>query len=414
MPSISKKKLKVQLVFWLLCILISLLIGLASAAFLLSLDWVTQERIRHSQWIYFLPLAGFAIGYVYHYWGESFNKGNNHLIDEFHLPQKGIPVKMGVFIFGSTLLTHLVGGSAGREGTAMQMGGAIAYPFRRYLAFIPNASSFLLVIGISAGFAAVFGTPWAATLFALEVIWVGKKWYKYILPSIVAAFMAHESCLFFGAEHTLFPKPSLPNFTFSIILGMAAAAVLFGLTARLFTFSLDLVQTKIKRLIAYPPFRPAAGGLILLALFLIFNLQEFAGLGMQGILQAFDYTQSFEQAALKLAITALTLGSGFKGGEVTPLFFIGASLGSALSLFLPLPVIFLAAMGFVAVFSGASNAPLACAIMGMELFGWQLGLCFLSINLIGYFFAGETGIYSAQKTLIPKIKVPLLMQVFSK
>lgn len=398
---------KTQLLFWCICLLSSILIGLSASVFLQSLDWVTQERLKHPQWIFGLPIAGLIIGICYHHWGQSIQKGNNLLLDEFHIPKKGIPLRMGAFIFGSTLLTHLVGGSAGREGTAVQMGGAIAYPFKRYLKTIPHASNLLIVIGISAGFSAVFGTPWAASLFALEVIWVGKQWYKYCLPAILAAFVAHYSCLFFGASHTHFVQPNIPQFTLSFWFWLAVAAILFGITAKLFTVSTHWVQTVFKKWIDYPPFRPAFGGIILLVLYFIFDIKTYLGLGVPGILASFDFAQGIEQAIIKIALTALTLGSGFKGGEVTPLFFIGASFGSALSAWLPLPLVLLSALGFVAVFSGASNAPLACAVMGMELFGWQLGLLFLLCNLIGYFFSEKDGIYASQKTLIPKIELPL-------
>ncbi len=400
-------KVKAAVSFWLVCIFVSLLIGLASSLFLQSLDWVTKQRIRNDDWLYLLPLAGLLIGYVYHRWGQTITKGNNLLLDEFHVPQGGIPFKMSVFIFGSTLLTHLVGGSAGREGTAVQMGGAIAHPFKNFIKSNYYPTNILIVIGISAGFAAVFGTPWAATIFALEVIWVGKSWYKYLLPSVVSAFVAHSSCMFFGSNHTEYSKPILPAISFTTLLWIVPAAIGFGLTARLFTSTVHLVQTLFKKQVGYPPLRPAIGGLIILMFALVFNLKTYLGLGIPSILDSFEYAQGYEVWLFKLGLTALTLGCGFKGGEVTPLFFIGATLGSALSLWLPLPVSFLAAIGFVAVFAGAANTPISCAVMGMELFGIEMGIYILLCSIIAYYFSGKQGIYSSQKLLIPKIELPL-------
>jgi H+/Cl- antiporter ClcA len=400
-------KVKAAVSFWLVCIFVSLLIGLASSLFLQSLDWVTEQRIRNDNWLLLLPLAGFLIGYVYNKWGQTITKGNNLLLDEFHVPQGGIPFKMSVFIFGSTLLTHLVGGSAGREGTAVQMGGAIAHPFKHFLTANSYPAKFLIVIGISAGFAAVFGTPWAATIFALEVIWVGKSWYKYLLPSVVSAFVAHYSCLFFGSNHTEYIKPILPAISITTFLWIVPAAIGFGLTARLFTSTVHLVQTLFKKQVGYPPLRPAVGGVIILIFALLLNLKPYLGLGIPSILDSFEYAQSYEVWLLKLGLTALTLGCGFKGGEVTPLFFIGATLGSALSLWLPLPVSFLAATGFVAVFAGAANTPISCAVLGMELFGIDMGIYILLCSIIAYYFSGKQGIYASQKLLIPKIDLPL-------
>lgn len=400
-------KIKAAVSFWLVCIFVSALIGLASSVFLQSLYWVTKQRIENDNWLNLLPLAGLLIGYVYHKWGKTITKGNNLLLDEFHVPKGGIPFKMSVFIFGSTLLTHLVGGSAGREGTAVQMGGAIAHPFKHFLKANSYPAKFLIVIGISAGFASVFGTPWAATIFALEVIWVGKSWYKYLLPSLVSAFVAHHSCLFFGSNHTEYLNPILPAISFTNFLWIILAAISFGLTARLFTSTVHLVQTLFKKHVSYPPLRPAIGGVIILLFTLVFNLKPYLGLGIQSILDSFEYAQSYEVWLLKLGLTALTLGCGFKGGEVTPLFFIGATLGSALSLWLPLPVSFLAATGFVAVFAGAANTPISCAVLGMELFGIEMGIYILLCSIIAYYFSGKQGIYAAQKLLIPKIDLPL-------
>jgi len=302
-------------------------------------------------------------------------------------------------VYIGTILTHLFGGSAGREGTAVQIGGAIAELFTKWLKINLNSDDrkIILIIGISAGFASVFGTPWAGAVFALEIFIVGKMRYKAILPAFATAFIADFVCHAWNVAHTDYPTISYQTIS-AINIGWAIlASALFGLAAFLFTKMAHFCQNLFNRFITFPPIRPVVGGIVIVLAVWLMGTTKFIGLGIPTIIESFSAQQEINVFLLKIIFTTFTLGAGFKGGEVTPLFFIGATLGSALVWFVPLPLPLLTGMGFVAVFAGATNAPLACFIMGVELFGWQSAPYLATACLIAYLFSGKMGVYSSQK-----------------
>ena len=380
----------------LICVLIGVFSGSASALFLVSLDWVTQFR-EHNNWIiWLLPIGGLAIGLLYHYYGKDVVKGNNLLLEEYEIPRKTIPLKMAPMVLIGTLITHLFGGSAGREGTAVQMSGAIADQFTGLFNLNNSDRKTLIILGISAGFASVFGTPLAGALFALEVLYFSKINFKSIVFSFLAAYVAYFTVDFWHVKHTLYTIPVLPamtiiNFGWIIIVG-----VLFGLTAMLFSRTTHFWGRLFSKTIPYAPLRPFVGGLILAVVIYFIGTTKYIGLGIPTIVESFSATNKWYDFLLKILFTGFTLGAGFKGGEVTPLFFIGATLGSALSLLVPLPIALLAGMGFVAVFSGATHTPIACTIMGMELFGMESGMFIAIACIVAYFSSGSVGIYNSQ------------------
>lgn len=382
---------------WLvIAFIISVFIGSSVAFFLLSLESVTEFRESNLWIIWLLPIAGLIIGLSYHYLGNAVVKGNNLLLEEFNSPQQIIPFKMAPLVLFGTLLTHLCGGSAGREGTAVQMGGAIADQFTKLFKLSDADRKLILIMGISGGFAAVFGTPIAGAIFALEIMVVGRMRYETLLPSIIASVASNYICLLWGVHHTSYVIPEVPNMDGLNLLVTVFAGILFGLTALWFSKSIHFVSAFSSKIISYPPFRPFIGG-IFIALFVFFmGSTKFIGLGIPTIVEAFQVSLPVSDFAIKLLITAFTLGVGFKGGEVTPLFFVGATLGSALFTFLPLPVALLAGMGFVAVFSGATNTPIACTFMGIELFGAESAVYIALACFVAYLFSGHTGIYSSQ------------------
>ncbi|WP_421942226.1 voltage-gated chloride channel family protein [Pedobacter sp.] len=407
LPSYQFLKIEFGVLFlntlkWLLLAsLLGSLIGSASAFFLESLNWVTQWRESHLWIIYFLPIAGLLIGLTYYYYGKDVVKGNNLLIEELQRPKQVIPLVMAPLIYVATVVTHLFGGSAGREGTAVQIGGALADQFTKLFKFKPRDRKIILICGISAGFASVFGTPLAGAVFGLEVFVVGSLVYSAILPAFITAVMAHYVCLAWGVGHTHYSIGTVPALNTLNILFALAGGIVFGWVARSFSalnHSLSNLFSKIK----YPPFRPLIGGIILVAIICLMGTTKYIGLGIPTISASFTERQAYYVFAIKLMLTALTLSAGFKGGEVTPLFFIGASLGSFLSLFIPLPLGLLAGMGFVAVFAGAANTPLACILMGIELFGAESGIYIALACVTAYLFSGHTGIYSAQRIGSPK------------
>lgn len=382
--------------------IIGLLAGSASAIFLIALDWATQTRESNLWIIALLPLGGLVIGFVYHYFGKSVVKGNNQILEEFHSPKDIIPLKMAPLVLLSTVVTHLFGGSAGREGTAIQMGGAIADQFTKLFKLKSEDRRIILVMGVSAGFASIFGTPLAGAVFALEVFVIGRMRYEYILPSFLVAIFANEAAHLWPIHHTHYSVPMVPELWAPELLWAVLAGICFGLAGMLFSNATHFWGGLFKKSIKYPPLRPFIGGIVIAIAVWALGTTRWIGLGVPVIVESFDMQLGFNDFALKILFTSFTLGAGFKGGEVTPLFFTGATLGSALALFIPLPIALLAGMGFVAVFAGATNTPIACTLMGIELFGAEAGV-FIGIACVtAYLFSGHSGIYGEQIIGSPK------------
>jgi H+/Cl- antiporter ClcA len=383
----------------LLASLVGALAGTASAGFLVSLEWVTTWRALHPWALALLPLGGLLVGLAYHRFGNRVVKGNNLILDEIHAPSEVIPLRLVPLVLGGTLLTHLLGGSAGREGTAVQMGGALADQLARWLP--RRERPLLLIAGMSAGFASVFGTPLAGAVFGLEVLVLGSLRYEAILPSFLAAVVADVVTRAWGVGHTQYPELAAVPLTATGLGCTLLAGALFGLAARSFATLTHAISRQFARL-AYAPLRPVVGGILVATAMWALGTPRYEGLGVPVIVEAFQHPLGIQDFALKLALTALTLGAGFKGGEVTPLFFMGAALGSALAPVVPLPVALLAGMGFVGVFAGAANTPLACLLMGLELFGIHAGIYLGLACVVAYLFSGHSGIYTAQRVGHPK------------
>jgi H+/Cl- antiporter ClcA len=387
------------LFIWLgLGTLVGILAGSASAGFLALLDWATQTRDAHLWLLAFLPLAGFGIGYIYHHYGANSVKGNNLLLEELYRSNNPIPLRMTPLVLFGTIFTHLFGGSAGREGTAVQMGGSLADQLTKWFSLDAEQRRIILICGVAGGFASVFGTPLAGAIFSLEWMLNRKFRPKSVFPAFWAAIVAHWVCeLGWGIGHTAYSIPEIAPHTLTNLLWIIPAGIAFGLAARLFAETGHGVGEVFKKHIAYPPFRPVIGGILVVLLVYITDAYTYIGLGVPRIVEAFEAPLPWYDFLAKTGLTGLTLGSGFKGGEVTPLFFTGATLGNALSMWIPLPLALLAGCGFVGVFSGATNTPMACTVMGMELFGYESGI-FLGLScLIAFFFSGKGSIYSAQQ-----------------
>lgn len=383
---------------WLaLSTLVGLLAGSASALFLVTLDAVTGYREAHRWMVWLLPLAGFAVGWVYLQIGQSVEAGNNLLIDEIHDPQKVVPLRMAPLILVSTVISHLFGASVGREGTAVQMGGALADQLTRLFKLDTEARRILLMAGIAAGFASVFGTPLAGAVFALEVLAIGRLRYDALLACSIAAIVGDQTTLLWGVQHTPYAAGAIPALGLWGLTATLIAGGVFGVTGMLFATGAHRLSAFMKQHVPYAPMRPLIGGVFIAAALWFLGAWRYAGLGVPAIAEAFTQPLAPWDFLGKMGFTIAALGTGFKGGEVTPLFFIGATLGNALAPLLHLPFALVAALGFVAVFAGAANTPLACTLMAVELFGADIGVHALVACVISYLFSGHSGIYKSQR-----------------
>ncbi len=337
-----------------------------------------------------LPVAGFVSGWLYLRYGRDIERGNALLIDEVHDPKRTLPLRMAPMVLIGTLMTHLFGGSAGREGAAVQMAASLTDQLSKGLNFTAEDRRVLLMAGMSAGFASVFGTPLAGAVFGLEIFTIGKVRYEALFTCMVAAIVGHETALALGTHHTLYPViSSVPVFSLPVFVSCLIAGLCFGGIGMLFSWGVHIMGDLLSKWVSYAPLRPVVGGMVLAGFAFVLPLGPYLGLGIPNIKAAFFISLPWWAFLAKTGTTILTLGSGFKGGEVTPLFFIGASLGNTLSSFLPMSLPVLTALGFVGVFSGAANVPLTGALMAMELFGTPIGIaafmvCVVSAILFGY------------------------------
>ena len=400
-------------------------IGAACALFLWSLEQVTRMRYQHPDLLFFLPLAGMAVAGLYLRFGKSVEGGNNLIMEQIHEPGGGVPSRMAPLILVGTVVTHLFGGSAGREGTAVQMGGSIASTFGRLLRLNAHDVRVLLMAGIAGGFGAVFGTPLAGAVFAMEVLSVGRMSYEALIPCLIAGIVGDQACAALGIRHTVYQITSVfatahtPQLDPMLLGKVALAALAFGLASVLFAELQHSLQHLFKAAIRWPLLRPAIGGVIIIGLVYLFGTRDYLGLGVNSsdphavtILSCFRPDGATDWSWWwKILFTAVTLSCGFKGGEVTPLFFIGAALGNVSARFLdaaPQTDLF-AGLGFIAVFAGATNTPLACTIMGIELFGSHAVVYMAVACYLSYLFSGHTGVYLSQRIAVPKTASPFLV-----
>lgn len=398
----NQKNLKHYLKWTVLSALSGLFAGVGAAVFLILLDIATIYRENNLWIIGGLPIAGFIIGWVYHNFAQETAQGHNLILDEIHNPQKIIPLRMAPLALFGTLITHLFGGSAGREGTSVQMGATFSDQLSRFFKVESAERKILLVAGAGAGFGAAIGTPWAGVIFGMEIINIGRLRLFAWFECLIASFVGYYITVLLRAPHSIYPIFDVGFFSFKNLFFVLVAGIFFGLSARVFVGLTHLIEKINCQWITYPPLRPFFGGILLVILFYLEGSYQFTGLGIPVIQNALISRSSIYEPVFKIFFTALTIGSGFKGGEFIPLVFIGTTLGSFLSVFLPISFKLLAAVGFAAVFAGASNAPIACSIMAIEIFGIGIAPYAFCACFVSYYFSGHSGIYKSQKNEFKK------------
>jgi H+/Cl- antiporter ClcA len=383
---------------------IGLVGGIIGSLFHIGVDTATQVRLAHSWVLYLMPVGGLAIVGLYRL-TKTEGKGTNDVIASVHFGEQ-VPGLLVPVIFVSTVITHLCGGSAGREGAALQIGGGIGYQAGRLLRLGEKDLPLATLCGMSGVFAALFGTPLTATVFALEVISVGVLYYAGLVPCLTAALTGYLVSVFMGVPPTRFTV-TVPGLEVRTMLLVMVLALLCAVVSILFCRGLHGVERLLKRTLKNPYLRVAAGAAVLIGLTLLTN-GDYNGAGMEVISRAIAGQADPWAWVWKLLFTAITIGCGFKGGEVVPSFFVGAAFGCVAAGWLGLPAGFGAAMGLVSVFCGAVNCPLASIILSVELFGSGDLLYFAMACSISYLISGYCGLYSSQTILYSKLRAEFI------
>lgn len=392
---------------WLfIAVIVGAIVGAAGTAFSMALGFATSYRTDNKLIIFAMPIAGVVIVFLYNVMKLSRDPGTNNIIKGARSEEK-VSLKLAPLIFAATFLTHITGGSAGREGAALQIGGSLASPFGKLFKLDKEDTSILIMCGMAAGFSALFGTPVAAAVFAVEVTIVAAAQYSALVPCMVSGVTAAVVSKILGAEPESFIVSGIPSFNSEaaphllrvILLGAACAAV-----SVLFCVAIHEAGNLYEKYIKNAYIRAAVGGAIVVVLTLLIGTTDYNGAGMNVIERAFS-GQAFPVAFLiKILFTALTLGAGFKGGEIVPSFFVGATFGCAFGGLIGLSPSFGAAVGLLAVFCGVTNCPFATIILSIELFGAS-GLAYYALAIvISYMLSGYRGLYSAQQFYQSKLK----------
>ena len=380
----------------ILSILVAFFAGTTSALLLVSLDYLSALRNEYIWLISFLPIAGFFTALLYQNIGKKSAKGNKLITETIQQPTKPLlDWLMAPLILLTTLIAHLFGASVGREGTALQLSAGLSDQLTKAFNLTPSERVVLLRAAVAAGFGAVFGTPIAGAIFALEFTNNQISFNRAIPPIFICSILANQVTLWWGINHSVYSITQMPSLTGINLLFILIAAFTFGIAAFIFKSGLNVLNNTISKYFPDELWRAVFGGILIAVIVYAAQLYQFIGLGIPSILNAYSFAAYPTDFILKLLLTILSISVGFKGGEVTPLFFIGATLGSMLSLYIPLPISFLAGLGMITVFGAAARTPLAAAFLAYELFGKEYIFYAFIICFIASFIAGKKSIYQS-------------------
>ncbi|MBM7659877.1 H+/Cl- antiporter ClcA [Bacillus mesophilus] len=391
-------------------VLIGGIVGSITAALLDLNDYLGEVREKDSWLVYFLPLGGLIIGYIYMKYGKKEDndaaKGNNLIIDAIH-DKATVLRRMGPIVYLGTFITVIFGGSTGREAAAIQMGGSISEAVNRFFKSNIFDKNVVLMTGISAGFGAAFGAPITGAVFGMEMTAIGKLKYEAVVPCLIASFVGHYiSEEIWSVKHEEFTIQNIPNASISMFLTVIFVSVIFSLLSVLYCQLRHGIQnfsekvTKKNHMI-----RAFIGGILIVVLSLIVGSDDYNGRGLEMLEQSFEEEVPPFAFLAKLVFTAVTLGMGFVGGEAIPLFFMGATLGNTLSTFIDLPMSFLAGLGMIAAFAGGANTPIAAFLLSVEMFGDKGMEYFFIACLTSYIFSGHHGLWPSQTIFEPKSRL---------
>ena len=388
----------------ILAIFIGVTSGVTSWAFYSCLNLAISTRESHHWLIYFLPLVGAAVTWFYLKFGSEIDAGNNLVIDEIHNPQKHIAFRMVPMIFISSVLSHLFGASVGREGAAVQMGAGIADQFNKLIGTFFKNRKIILMMGMSAGFSSLFGAPLAGTIFGMEILSLGSLSYEALYPCLISSVVGFFTAAYLGIEHLPLYVSEVPVLHAKTILSALIIGVACGLTAKFFLIFLHQFKNFLSSKFSNPIFRPFIGGVLLIVFYLLVNSDRYLNLGEKYIVQSFEQIMYPWDFLAKIVSTVISVGAGFRGGEVMSLFYIGSTLGNTLSFIVPLTKSVCAALGFVAVFAGTVNTPIAALFLAIEYFGGTVSIYAALAIIMSYLVSGQEGLYNSQrKHLLTKI-----------
>lgn len=376
--------------------------GVIGSVFHLSIDYVTELRIEHGWILYLLPIGGLVIAAIYGVFKKKGKLDTNRVLEAVASEEK-VPLVMAPLIFVSTVLTHLMGGSAGREGAALQLGGSIGYNVGKVFRLNQNDMHIIVMAGMSAVFAALFGTPLTAAVFALEVVCVGVMHYAALVPCVIAAMVAFGIAGLFGLSPVHFDGIVLTNVNALVLGKVALVSVLCALVSILFCSAIHYCEHGMDKLFKNKYLRALVGGAVIVGLTLLAGTRDYNGAGMDVIERALGGEVNWEAFLLKIVFTAITIAAGFKGGEIVPAFFIGSTFGCLAGSFLGVDAGFAAAIGFVAVFCGVVNCPIASTMLALEVFGSENILIFALVCAISYMMSGSFSLYKSQKIVYSKL-----------